>query len=210
MTSASASRCHGGSRRMASRHGHDGRVTADDRNVAETRSRIAGRIVARQRELELILAAVAAGRDILLEGPLAPPKAPCCEPSLSDSMRGERAQTAAAAAGALVAELASDDFGVVAFWSDAVMLADLGQHRSTTGLVDAHLRIPARGLTNLSFPLRVVGRQLRRIPTTTPGRGCFLTASTTPASRSSWCCRPPALPGRLARYFGRARRRPGP
>lgn len=37
--------------------------------VAGTRERIAGQIVGRERELELILAAVAAGRDLLLEGP---------------------------------------------------------------------------------------------------------------------------------------------
>jgi MoxR-like ATPase len=47
----------------------DGRSTADTRILAETRSRIAARVVGRERELELILAAVAAGRDILLEGP---------------------------------------------------------------------------------------------------------------------------------------------
>jgi MoxR-like ATPase len=34
-----------------------------------TRTRIAARVVGRERELELILAAVAAGRDLLLEGP---------------------------------------------------------------------------------------------------------------------------------------------
>jgi MoxR-like ATPase len=36
---------------------------------AEMQARIAGRVVGRRRELELILAAVAAGRDLLLEGP---------------------------------------------------------------------------------------------------------------------------------------------
>jgi MoxR-like ATPase len=38
-------------------------------SVAEIRSRIAGKVVGRTHELELLLAAVAAGRDILLEGP---------------------------------------------------------------------------------------------------------------------------------------------
>jgi MoxR-like ATPase len=37
--------------------------------LAEVRSRILARVVGRERELELVLAAVAAGRDILLEGP---------------------------------------------------------------------------------------------------------------------------------------------
>ena len=37
--------------------------------LADSRARIADRVVGRERELELTLAAVAAGRDILLEGP---------------------------------------------------------------------------------------------------------------------------------------------
>ena len=37
--------------------------------LGETRARIAARVVGRERELELILAAVAAGRDMLIEGP---------------------------------------------------------------------------------------------------------------------------------------------
>ena len=39
------------------------------RDIGETRDRIAAHIVGRERELELTLAAVAAGRDIVLEGP---------------------------------------------------------------------------------------------------------------------------------------------
>jgi MoxR-like ATPase len=38
-------------------------------DVAETRARVASHLVGRERELELTLAAVAAGRDMLLEGP---------------------------------------------------------------------------------------------------------------------------------------------
>ena len=37
--------------------------------IADVRDRIRGRVVDRERELTLVLAAVAAGRDILLEGP---------------------------------------------------------------------------------------------------------------------------------------------
>jgi len=54
-------------------------VTATDReegsgamageDLARTRERVAARLVGRERELELVLAAVAAGRDIVLEGP---------------------------------------------------------------------------------------------------------------------------------------------
>lgn len=46
-----------------------GRAAGELRDLAGTRERIAGRIVGRQRELDLILAAVAAGRDLLIEGP---------------------------------------------------------------------------------------------------------------------------------------------
>jgi MoxR-like ATPase len=44
-------------------------VLPDVAPLAETRRRVAARIVGRERELDLILAAVGAGRDIILEGP---------------------------------------------------------------------------------------------------------------------------------------------
>jgi Mg-chelatase subunit ChlD len=83
---------------------------------------------------------------------------------LSGSMRGERARTAAAAVGALAAELARDNLAVIAFWSDAVVLSRLGQHVAPERLVESMLRIPARGLTNLAFPLQVARRELARVP----------------------------------------------
>ncbi len=46
---------------------------------------------------------------------------------VSGSMRGERVRTVAATVGALAAELARDDLAVLAFWSDAAVLAHLGQ-----------------------------------------------------------------------------------
>ena len=46
------------------------RVTGDDgAAVRQVRARVAGHLVGRERELDLLLAAVAAGRDVLLEGP---------------------------------------------------------------------------------------------------------------------------------------------
>jgi Mg-chelatase subunit ChlD len=83
---------------------------------------------------------------------------------VSGSMRGERVRTAAATVGALAAELARDDLAVIAFWSDAAVLARLGQHVPAGRLLDALLRIPARGLTNVSFPLQVARQQLARVP----------------------------------------------
>ena len=83
---------------------------------------------------------------------------------LSGSMRGERARTAAAAVGALAAELARDNLAVIAFWSDAAVLSHLGQHVPPERLLESMLRIPARGLTNVAFPLQVARRELARVP----------------------------------------------
>ncbi len=79
---------------------------------------------------------------------------------VSGSMRGERIATAAATVGALAGELVDDDLGVVAFWSDAAVLAHLGQRRDPRELLEDMLRIPARGLTNVAFPLEVAAREL--------------------------------------------------
>jgi Mg-chelatase subunit ChlD len=83
---------------------------------------------------------------------------------VSGSMRGERVRTAAATVGALAGELARDDLAVIAFWSDAAVLARLGQHVAADRLLDALLRIPARGLTNIWFPLQEARRQLAAVP----------------------------------------------
>jgi Mg-chelatase subunit ChlD len=83
---------------------------------------------------------------------------------VSGSMRGERVRTAAAAVGALAAELARDNLAVIAFWSDAALLSHLGQRVPPERLVESMLRIPARGLTNLDFPLRAARRELSRVP----------------------------------------------
>ena len=83
---------------------------------------------------------------------------------LSGSMRGERVRTAAATVGALAAELARDNLAVVAFWSDAAVLSHLGRHVPPEKLVESMLRIPARGLTNVAFPLQVARRELARVP----------------------------------------------
>ncbi len=83
---------------------------------------------------------------------------------VSGSMRGERVRTAAAAVGALAGELARDDLAVVAFWSDAALLHRLGDPVRPRELLDALLALPARGLTNVAFPLTVAARELQRRP----------------------------------------------
>ncbi len=83
---------------------------------------------------------------------------------VSGSMKGERVQTAAAMVGALASELQHDAVAVIAFWSDAAILLQLGHEVKPMDLLDTLLRMPARGLTNLAFPLELAGRQLARVP----------------------------------------------
>ena len=88
---------------------------------------------------------------------------------VSGSMRGERVRTAAAAVGALAAELGSggdrdDRLGVVAFWSDAAVLLPLGRPVHPLRLLETLLRLPAQGLTNIAFPLELARRQLVESP----------------------------------------------
>ncbi|MFV0252263.1 MAG: VWA domain-containing protein [Beutenbergiaceae bacterium] len=83
---------------------------------------------------------------------------------VSGSMRGERIKTAAATVGAMSAELDHEALGVVAFWSDAAVLLNLGEQVRPMDLLDTILRIPARGLTNVAFPLEIAAKQLARIP----------------------------------------------
>ena len=83
---------------------------------------------------------------------------------VSGSMRGERIRTAAATVGALVPELTGDDLAVIVFWSDAAILSPLGRAPEPERLLDTLLRIPARGLTNVAFPLELAQRQLARVP----------------------------------------------
>ena len=83
---------------------------------------------------------------------------------VSGSMRGERVRTAAATVGALASELVRDDMAVIAFGSDATVLAHLGQRVAPQQLLDTLMRIPAKGLTNVAFPLQVTARELVRVP----------------------------------------------
>lgn len=83
---------------------------------------------------------------------------------VSGSMRGERIKTAAATVGAVSAELSHDALAVIAFWSDAAVLLKLGDPIRPMELLDGILRIPARGLTNIAFPLELAQKQLARVP----------------------------------------------
>jgi Mg-chelatase subunit ChlD len=79
---------------------------------------------------------------------------------VSGSMRGERVRTAAATVGALAGEFVRDTLAVVAFASDATLMCALGQPVVPRRLLEQMLHIPARGLTNVAFPLQVARDQL--------------------------------------------------
>ncbi|WP_226363488.1 vWA domain-containing protein [Pseudonocardia abyssalis] len=83
---------------------------------------------------------------------------------VSGSMRGEKVRIAAATVAALSADLpgAGDQLALVAFWSDAAVITGLTERSTPSALLDALLRIPARGLTNVGFGLSVAHAELAR------------------------------------------------
>ncbi|MGY1857166.1 vWA domain-containing protein [Modestobacter sp. SYSU DS0290] len=83
---------------------------------------------------------------------------------VSGSMRGERVRTAAATVGALAGELARDRLAVVAFWSDAAVLVRMEQQVAPLAVLDLLLRVPAQGLTNVTFALETAAAQLGGAP----------------------------------------------
>jgi Mg-chelatase subunit ChlD len=117
-------------------------------------------------DLERTLAAVAERRplrpeDILVRERRRRRRAVVLAVDVSGSMRGERLRTAAAAVGALTAELVRDDLAVVAFWSDAAALVRFGERPTLEQVVDGLLVLDAVGLTNVSFPLEFAAQELR-------------------------------------------------
>jgi Mg-chelatase subunit ChlD len=74
---------------------------------------------------------------------------------VSGSMRGGKAAIAAATVAALARDLVDDELAVVAFWKDAVLVKPLSHAEPATQILDALLRIPAKGLTNINFALAV-------------------------------------------------------
>ncbi|MFD1722747.1 vWA domain-containing protein [Amnibacterium endophyticum] len=102
--------------------------------------------------------------DLVVRDRVRSPRAVVLLVDVSGSMKGERVRTAAATVGALAAELEQDRLAVIAFWSDAAILNPLDRRASAVGLLDAMLRIPAKGLTNVGFPLQLAAEQLAGVP----------------------------------------------
>jgi Mg-chelatase subunit ChlD len=81
---------------------------------------------------------------------------------VSGSMRGEKARIAAATVAALARDLVHDELAVVAFWKDAVLVKPLGAVNGGGLILDALVRIPAKGLTNVEFGLAIALAELGR------------------------------------------------
>ncbi len=100
--------------------------------------------------------------DIIVRDRLRTRRAVVLAVDVSGSMRGERVRTAAATVAALATELDGDRLAVIAFWSDAAVLLHLDQPVRPLTLLDQLLALPARGLTNVAFPLQVARTELLR------------------------------------------------
>ena len=101
---------------------------------------------------------------IIVRERMSAPRSVVLAVDISGSMKGERVRTAAATVGALAGELERDHLTVLAFWSDAAVLSTPVHPLSAGRLMEALLRIPARGLTNISFPLAVARGRLAGTP----------------------------------------------
>jgi Mg-chelatase subunit ChlD len=83
---------------------------------------------------------------------------------ISGSTKGEQVRTAAATVGAMLGELSRDNIAVVAFWSDAALVARMGEQLKPDAVLDHLLALPTQGLTNVAFALEVAAQQLVGIP----------------------------------------------
>jgi len=102
--------------------------------------------------------------DIVVRERVRPRRTVVLAVDVSGSMKGERIRTAAATVGALAAELERDALGVVAFWSDAAVLSEPSEPVRPLELLDTLLKLPAKGLTNVAFPLQIAAHRLAGVP----------------------------------------------
>lgn len=108
----------------------------------------------------LVASPLPEARDIVVREPVRSTRHLVLVVDVSGSMRGERVRVAAATVAALAGEFARDRLEVLAFWSDAAWV-HRGEHTpAPVDLLDRLLALPARGLTNVAFPLAEAGRRL--------------------------------------------------
>jgi Mg-chelatase subunit ChlD len=109
----------------------------------------------------LVAGEVEAEEDVLVREQIRTRRSVVLAVDVSGSMRGERVEVAAGAVAGLASRLVRDDLAVIAFWSDAAVLLPLGKPIRPLKLVDALLRLPSAGLTNVALPLQLAAAQLR-------------------------------------------------
>jgi len=100
--------------------------------------------------------------DIVVRVREAPRRAVALVVDASVSMSGPKALLAAAAVGALGAELAREELTVVAFWQDAAVLRGAVDARPLDAVLGDLVRLRAEGLTNVGVGLHVAARELSR------------------------------------------------
>jgi Mg-chelatase subunit ChlD len=154
-----------------------GRVLVDVARVGVARARGVGRISVQPARLavgdvdldasaDAVVAARAAGRpphldDLAVATWRRPAPALCLLVDRSGSMHGERLAAAAIAAAA-VAYRAGDDYSIVAFAEDAVVVEAQQERRPVDDVVSDLLRLRGHGTTDVGLALRVAADQLDR------------------------------------------------
>lgn len=117
--------------------------------------------------LEPIAAATAGGRppaldELVVRSWSRPRSARCLVVDRSGSMRGERLAAMALAAAAVAWRQGDDDYSVIAFSSDVVVVKAQGVHRPVEAVVDDLLNLRGHGLTDLALALGAAREQLAR------------------------------------------------
>ncbi len=91
-----------------------------------------------------------------------PRTALCLVVDRSGSMAGERLATMAVAAAAVSLRQGDDDYSVISFARDAVVVKAQGEHRRVEQVVDDILSLRGHGVTDLDLALQAAQRQLER------------------------------------------------
>ncbi|MGK2957005.1 MAG: vWA domain-containing protein [Acidimicrobiales bacterium] len=91
-----------------------------------------------------------------------PKTALCLVVDRSGSMAGQRLATMAVAAAAIAFRQGDDDYSVISFARNAVVVKAQGEHRSVEQVVDDILSLRGHGVTDLSLALQAARRQLER------------------------------------------------
>jgi Mg-chelatase subunit ChlD len=100
--------------------------------------------------------------ELLVRRPLRARRSVALLADVSGSMDGVKARIAAAAVGALTAELFDDELTVIAFWKDLAVLRTREAKINAAGLLNDLLRIEPKGLTNVHGAIELATRELAK------------------------------------------------